>query len=418
MRNKKDILLLVLTLLILSLTGCTVTQKKQAQEYFESGDYENARKIYGELGMSKEKEDCTFQIAKSYLEQKEYEAAIKELNTIPEYEGTKELLGQAHYEYASSLCDGKDYVKALEQAELITDYEGAKELLDNITYQYAISLHKEKNYKEAIIQLEKIPNYDGASDYMNKCRMMLKYAKFKYGSFKTKFDELEPEQAKRTKKEIRKYIEDRLAGIYSTWYSCDNSGNEIKIEIDKFFLDGKEYGMLNYDETNGMTTFYEFYYLENEKKTITMSISPDLTFSPVTDTELYSLSIGDIDYTNIPIKEIQEYTIALEEYIASQPLCTKEQVYERVQEDLKAKIYNGMNVFDAIGTAVSVVWNFEPVEDIQYSYDASTKIHTVTFYVQLSEYGLKNIGSQQFMAKYYEDDDGNLSLEGEIYIVE
>lgn len=110
----------------------------------------------------------------------------------------------------------------------------------------------------------------------------------------------------------------------------------------------------------------------------------------------------------------EENAVAYDEMMESD--CTKEEVYLKAQEDLKDGIYgeaNFYNIFDIIGMAATISWEFQPVDAISYWFDNTARRHELTFIVTLSEYqGLGGSVSYQMSMSYIEDDDGGLMLDG------
>lgn len=134
MRKKKVILAVILCVFALAMVGC--------------GTAESSNKQVTETQMGDDELESIYLRAKDYLGQKNYGAAISELESIPDYKDVKELLQNARYEYGISLYDKSQYAQAIEQLEQTTDY------------------------KETDL-------------YLDKCHMELKYEKFDYDSFTT-----------------------------------------------------------------------------------------------------------------------------------------------------------------------------------------------------------------------------------------
>ena len=69
-----------------------------------------------------------------------------------------------------------------------------------------------------------------------------------------------------------------------------------------------------------------------------------------------------------------------------------------------------MNIFDQVGYAVSVSWDFESLDTIQYAYNPDTNIHSLEFSVHLSEYkGLGGMITERLFMQYYEEENGSLT---------
>ena len=394
MRNKKIILVVVLCLSVFAMAGCGGKETSssqadeqqsdvqgQAEELFANGDYEKARELFRDAGNQEMVSECTYLLAKNCLDQKDYTSAISELENIPDYKDVKELLQNARYEYGISLYDKSQYAKAIEQLEQTTDY------------------------KET-------------GKYLDKCRMELKYEKFDYDSFATLGDD---SVATMTNKEIREYMEECMNSMYSSWYRHDQ--NNESVVIDKYFMDGKEYGIASWGGEGNFTEF-NIYYMDDVENKIHISLSPDFVYMDVADEAPMMLSIGEMLYYNYSSDQAEEYAElneAQQEAIeAQQPQHTKEEVYAQAQQDVKDSVYsqyNALDFFDAFTTAVTYTWTFESVDTIQYSFDPSSKTHTLGFTVYISEYGLSTKITQRMAAQYVEGDDGRLTRTG-LYRVE
>ena len=394
MKKNRIILAVVLCLSVFAMAGCGGKETSssqadeqqsdvqgQAEELFANGDYEKARELFRDAGNQEMVSECTYLLAKNCLDQKDYTSAISELENIPDYKDVKELLQNARYEYGISLYDKFQYAKAIEQLEQITDY------------------------KET-------------GKYLDKCRMELKYEKFDYDSFATLGDD---SVATMTNKEIREYMEECMNAMYSSWYRHDQ--NNESVVIDKYFMDGKEYGIASWGGEGNFTEF-DIYYMDDVENKIHISLSPDFVYMDVADEAPMMLSIGEMLYYNYSSDQAEEYAElneAQQEAIeAQQPQHTKEEVYAQAQQDVKDSVYsqyNALDFFDAFTTAVTYTWTFESVDTIQYSFDPSSKTHTLGFTVYISEYGLSTKITQRMAAQYVEGDDGRLTRTG-LYRVE
>lgn len=272
MRNKKIILAVILCLSVLAMGGCGAaeTSQKQAAEALKDS----------EIQRGDDELESIYLKAKDYLSQKDYGAAISELEKIPDYKDVKELLQNARYEYGISLYDKSQYAQAIEQLEQTTDYK----------------------------ETEK---------YLDKCRMELKYEKFDYDSFTTLGDD---SVATMTNKEIREYMEECMNSMYSSWYQQDENNEEII--IDKYFIDGKEYGIASWGGEGNYTEF-DIYYMDSTEDRIHISLAPDFAYMNVSENPTMMLSIGDMLYFNYTSSQAKEYAelneAQQEEYESAQP---------------------------------------------------------------------------------------------------
>ena len=116
--------------------------------------------------------------------------------------------------------------------------------------------------------MEQTTDYKETGKYLDKCRMELKYEKFDYDSFTTLGDD---SVATMTNKEIREYMEECMNAMYSSWYRHDQ--NNESVVIDKYFMDGKEYGIASWGGEGNFTEF-DIYYMDDVENKIHISLSP------------------------------------------------------------------------------------------------------------------------------------------------
>jgi tetratricopeptide (TPR) repeat protein len=452
MSKKRTMVVVVSLLTVLLMTGCG--QRSQAESYFKEGNYEEARELYNELQMVEKAAECTYLIAQDDLDAKQYEDAIKELETIPDYEGSLELLEEARYEYGVSLYEKKQYEDAMAQFEKIADYKDASDYMKKARYGYGIALYEKKQYEDAMAQFEKIAGYKDASDYINKagyeygialyekgqyedamaqfekiadyndtedymykCRMGLKYADFDYDNFYAWDME---DAGALSHEDIQEYMENLMESMYTTWYYNDENGEEKELVIDPYQIQGKEYCILSNDAEAKFTGFY-FCYEGDEGTSYHVNIAPDFQYVDVEESAL-SLEIADSTQDLYYCYNYDAETAAYykQEQEDAQPKYTKEEVYEQAKQDVKDAIYSQLtaeNIFSAIGFAASYTWIFDPVDSIRYEYDFSTKTHSLVFSVSLSEYGLSVQDTEKIAAQYMESDDGGL-IRTALYSVE
>lgn len=283
MRKKKIILAVILCLSALVMVGCggketssnqTNAQQEdaqeQAEEFFANGDYEKARELFKSAGNQEMVSECTYLIAKNCLNQKDYASAVSELEKIP-------------------------------------DYKDVKDLLQNARYEYGIFLYDKSQFAQAIEQLEQTAAYKETEKYLDKCQMELKYDKFDYNSFSTLGDD---SAATMTNKEIRDYMEECMNSMYSSWYRHDQ--NNESVVIDKYCMDGKEYGISSWGGQGNYTEF-DIYYMDGTEDKIHISLSPDFAYMDVADEAPMILSIGDTLYYNYTSDQAEEYAALREE---------------------------------------------------------------------------------------------------------
>lgn len=205
------------------------------------------------------------------------------------------------YLAAKGYLDDKDFASAIREFEKIPDYKDVAGLLQDARYEYGISLYDKSQYAQAIEQLNQTTDYKETEQYLDKCRMELKYEKFDYGSFSTLGDD---SVATMTNKEIREYMEECLNDMYSSWYQQDEQNESII--IDKYFIDGKEYGILSWGGEGNFTEF-DIYYMDDAENKIHISLAPDFAYMDVSEEPTMMLSIGDMFYLNYTSSQEKEY---------------------------------------------------------------------------------------------------------------
>ena len=149
--------------------------------------------------------------------------------------------------------------------------------------------------------MEQTTDYKETGKYLDKCRMELKYEKFDYDSFTTLGDD---SVATMTNKEIREYMEECMNAMYSSWYRHDQ--NNESVVIDKYFMDGKEYGIASWGGEGNFTEF-DIYYMDDVENKIHISLSPDFVYMDVADEAPMMLSIGEMLYYNYSSDQAEEY---------------------------------------------------------------------------------------------------------------
>lgn len=148
MRKKKVILATILCVSALAMAGCggketssnqtdaqqeNVQQKdvqKQAEELFDNGDYEKARKLYKAAGNQEMVSECTYLIAKNCLEQKDYASAIKEFETIPDYKDTADYLDKCQMELKYEKFDYDGFLKLMDGGMSSMTHEEIREYME------------------------------------------------------------------------------------------------------------------------------------------------------------------------------------------------------------------------------------------------------------------------------------------------
>ena len=105
-------------------------------------------------------------------------------------------------------------------------------------------------------------------------------------------------------KEFLTAMEECMKSMYSSWYRQDKNNEEII--IDKYFIDGKEYGIASWGGEGNYTEF-DIYYMDDTENKIHVSLTPDFAYMNVSEEPTMMLSIGDMWYSNYTSSQAKEY---------------------------------------------------------------------------------------------------------------
>lgn len=104
---KRTISLLLVLAMCLSLCACQSSDYRKAVSQFKSGDYNQARKIFANLGdykdSSKRVKECDYNIALKLIKKKQYSEAIELLETLEDYQNSAEKIKECEKELELAL---------------------------------------------------------------------------------------------------------------------------------------------------------------------------------------------------------------------------------------------------------------------------------------------------------------------------
>lgn len=216
--------------------------------------------------------------------------------------------------------NNQQYEEAIQWFEKTEGYEDSADQIINCKYQIAKQNYKNKNYADAKKQFAEISGYSDADKYYEKSAMKLKYEKTKFK--KSCFDNAE---------DIERFFEERY---YFDWYDTQN-GN--KMIIDKFTIDGREYGIKKIIKAGEDS--YEIYYFYIDKPD---EILREMNFGN-TEYERYGKEVFMIlkdvtgeEYINIDAATKEQYDQEIEQYRAAE----EAEMQRQQNEQLKSNIYN------------------------------------------------------------------------------
>ena len=117
--------------------------------------------------------ECNYELGKKYIDEDNYEEAIKYLIQVIDKEDLKELKDKSYYNIAVKYLESKSYEEALQEIAKIEDknYENLDEIEKKINYEYGKYLLDSKEYNEAVEQLKKVKEYKDTKKYLNKAYM-------------------------------------------------------------------------------------------------------------------------------------------------------------------------------------------------------------------------------------------------------
>lgn len=147
--------------------------QKQPEEFFINGDYEKSRELYKDVGNQKKVSECTYLIAKNYLEQKDYASAIKEFETISNYKDVADYLDKCRMKLKYEKFDYDEFLKLMDESmSFMTNKEIRKYVEEVITPMYLTWYDNDDNSMEvnqyAIDgKTYRILSYDNSGRYDN-----------------------------------------------------------------------------------------------------------------------------------------------------------------------------------------------------------------------------------------------------------
>ena len=306
-KHKKPIFILI-GLIVIVLAGVggfyKIKQHKkskvysQAEQFFQQKDYSAAKELFNQLGSYKDSAEwikkCDSQpeldSAASLMEQGEYEQAreiYKKYNLQDNY-------NECTYQLAISYADSKEYEKSLKEFEQISSYKDSSSKFQDLAYRYARSLFKGKKYSDAKTYFEIAGDYKKAKKYLDKCNLANKYSAFDITN-SIYIDNIKSDNSNIFK--IYEEMESLLSCFYGTWY--DVSGGSIV--IDKFSISENPYYITNALLTNSHPFF------RYEDTTGSHEIFIESTSDPVRGDVTTIIFDDTIRYYNIGGAELQEF---------------------------------------------------------------------------------------------------------------
>ncbi len=153
-------------------------QYSKAKELYESGDYNEAKAIFEELGdfenSSEYTSKCNYQNAKLLLESGNYDEAKSIFDSLNDYKDSSKLADKCSYQKAQNLLENGSYDEAKEIFEGLGDYEDSSQMVIKCGYQAeydeALQFYYDRNYPEACWALSRIGDYDEVNESLDNCK--------------------------------------------------------------------------------------------------------------------------------------------------------------------------------------------------------------------------------------------------------
>lgn len=180
---------MMLTLLMLALTGCKSQDYKKAVALFESGQYSQAGTIFADLADYEESavmvNECSYRIAREAMEVGDYETACSLLAELADYSDSAERMKECCYHLALEALEKKAYPQAKDYLKQAGDYQDAGQRLEDFPRTVVMSLLQERG--ELIYESDD-PSYSVTLYPESDQQIGIRY------SFSTMIEEIEQKQ--------------------------------------------------------------------------------------------------------------------------------------------------------------------------------------------------------------------------------
>lgn len=210
------------------------TKYEKAVEQFNSGNYEEAIRLFEELPSDyKDVEnmilESTYQQAVQLMNNSEYESARNIFKDLGDFKDSSVMINECTYLEACDYLDYGEYEKARTMFEELYDYGNSQEMVLECDYCIAQDYMDEGDYIEAMKAFNDLGSYRNSYDKFSSAESMLADENYYAGTFKNDFSN------------------------FGKW--SDSSGNYIQY-VDNY--DGTTHTYYNLPYTYG-----EFYKMEN-----------------------------------------------------------------------------------------------------------------------------------------------------------
>ena len=175
---KKILAMIIISCVMLVMTGCTANDYKKAEELYSSGNLEAAKEIYESLGDYEDSTQklmaCRYGLAAKQLEDGNYKEALNEFEALGDYEDSKDKISECKIASANDAIDQGNYESALFELEKISGTDGSEELINKCKYNIAAEKYENGDVTGALVLYAEITGYEDSKRII--ADEMMKYA--------------------------------------------------------------------------------------------------------------------------------------------------------------------------------------------------------------------------------------------------
>ncbi len=216
-----------------------------ATNYFDIGNYSDAKNIYQSISDYKNSSDmtkeCDYCIAMNMLNNNKYEDAKTLFASISDYKDSADMELKCDYLKAKDLFECENYVGAKEIFSSISDYEDSTEMKKECDYQIAIELANTNKHAQAMEIFNKLGSYKDSKSKFSSSEKTIVNLNKNNGYYATEQDVIGGWEMADGTIGIRYYKE--YDGSVTSWYNLPKyTGKYYKLEYGIHFMG---------DDTNG-----------------------------------------------------------------------------------------------------------------------------------------------------------------------
>ncbi len=454
----------VMIVTLLLLTACSVDEEKevmdtkeqiyqQAKSFYAANDYESALDNFTKIQDYKDSADrmnaCKYSLALSDKENGKYDSAITLLTSLDGYENAGDILIECYYLKIQQLIEQGQFTECRKVIAELGKKQDTSKIQQYCDYMEGIYLFKQKKYSDAVKRLlgcigyndsnarlisiakiminkkeyeiaqkicDKLDGEQGVASLQKKIILKNKYAKYKkyipslkkygYDSYIT-YD----------KKEAEEYLKENIYGVWKDYYTGK------PYVIDKYFRDGKAYGIYSiYSEDIGWGHIY-YYYQNNPNKIYCeayhvagmTSEGGGISIPFLESSEEDGYAYKDYTYARMDEEEVYDKLNKIErEYKKKETARAKSKgTKKKIYEDMKSAFETRYNVDSLMNHTFSFTnTTYQDMDSMEYSYNSSDNTYTVSLYVDVESniFDLRNKYTTRYtIDAKYSYNDGSIS---------